>query len=81
MRLRYIGHASVTIETAARRIVCDPWWNGPAFAGGWLQYPLPRPEIADSEKVDFIFVSHGHEDHLHVPTLRTLRKDAAHGAA
>lgn len=76
MRIRYIGHASLTIEAAARRIVCDPWWNGPAFAGRWFQYPLPRPEIADSEKADFIFVSHGHEDHLHVPTLRTMRKDA-----
>lgn len=76
MRLRYIGHSSVTIETAARRIVCDPWWSGPAFAGQWFQYPLPRPEIADIEKADFIFVSQGHEDHLHVPTLRTLRKEA-----
>jgi len=76
MRIRYIGHASVTIEAAARRIVCDPWWNGPAFAGRWFQYPLPRPEVADSEKADFIFVSHGHEDHLHVPTLRTMRKEA-----
>lgn len=76
MRLRYIGHAGVTIEAAARRIVCDPWWNGPAFAGRWFQYPPPRPEIADAEKADFIFVSNGHEDHLHVPTLRTMRKDA-----
>jgi len=75
MQLRYIGHASFVIDVAGRRIVCDPWWNGPAFAGQWFQYPAPRPDGVDDGPVDFVFISNGHEDHLHVPTLRGFRRD------
>ncbi len=77
MQLRYIGHASVVIDVAGRRMVCDPWWNGPAFAGQWFQYPEPRPDGVEDGPVDFVFLSHAREDHLHVPTLRGFRRDTA----
>ena len=76
MQLRYIGHAGFALDVAGQHVVCDPWWNGPAFAGQWYPFPQPAPEGIDTTGVDIICLSHGHEDHLHVPTLRTLRRDA-----
>jgi hypothetical protein len=76
MHIRYIGHAGVALDVAGRHVLCDPWWNGPAFAGQWHPFPRPRPQPEDTNGVDVVFLSHGHEDHLHVPTLRLLRRDA-----
>jgi L-ascorbate metabolism protein UlaG (beta-lactamase superfamily) len=76
MHIRYIGHAGVALDVAGRHVLCDPWWNGPAFAGQWHPFPRPRPQPEDTSGVDVVFLSHGHEDHLHVPTLRLLRRDA-----
>lgn len=76
MHIRYIGHASIAIDVAGQHLVCDPWWNGAAYTGQWYHYPLPKVEAVDTESVDFIYISHGHEDHLHVPTLRNLSKCA-----
>lgn len=76
MQIRYIGHASLAIDVAGKHLLCDPWWNGPAYTGQWHQYPVPQVEPADTQEVDFVYISHGHEDHLHVPTLRSIRREA-----
>lgn len=75
MRIEYVCHACLLIETEDLRIATDPWFNGPAFCGQWHVFPKP----VNSEKlldVDAIFVSHGHEDHLHEATMRLLPKTA-----
>jgi L-ascorbate metabolism protein UlaG (beta-lactamase superfamily) len=76
MQIRYIGHACIGIEIAGKRILCDPWWLGPAYTGQWYPYPTPQPEPGDSQHVDFLYISHGHEDHLHVPTLKAISREA-----
>lgn len=76
MLIRAIGHAGVAIHAANQHIVCDPWWDGPAYSGQWQQWPPPEVEPADRDGVQWIYISHGHEDHLHLPTLRTLNKQA-----
>src|SRR5262249_38822472 len=76
MRVRYIGHSSVSIGVAGRRILVDPWWNGPAFSGQWFQYPPPRPEPGEAGRADFVYLTDGHDGHLHLSTLRTIRRSA-----
>jgi hypothetical protein len=76
MKTRSIGHACLEIETAGLRILTDPWWSGPAYTNQWYPWPTPRPDGVDERPVDYLYLSHGHEDHLHVPTLRTLRRGA-----
>jgi len=76
MQIRYIGHASLAVDIAGLHLVCDPWWNGPAYTGQWWHYPMPHVEPADSKRPDIIYLSHGHEDHMHVPTLRDMPKTA-----
>jgi hypothetical protein len=77
MQIRYIGHACLAVEVGGRRILCDPWWTGPAYTGQWYPYPVPRLEPEESRRVDFLYISSGREDHLHLPTLKTITRDAA----
>ncbi len=75
MLIRYIGHASICVEAAGIRVLCDPWWSGPAYTGQWYPYPLPAPDASDAAP-DYVYISHGHEDHLHIPTLSKIARTA-----
>ncbi len=75
MKIEYICHACLLIETEDLRIATDPWTDGAAYCGQWHVFPKP----VNAEKLndlDAIFISHGHEDHLNEGTLRTLPKSA-----
>jgi hypothetical protein len=76
MRTRFVGHACLEIEAGGLRVVTDPRWAGPAYTGQWHAWPTPRPEGLEERPIDFVYLSHGHEDHLHAPTLARLRRGA-----
>ena len=76
MRITQIGHACALVETHGISILSDPWWKGPCFGAQWWVYPRPRLDVLDTVHPDYIYVSHGHHDHLHPGTLRTLPKTA-----
>jgi len=64
------------IDTGALRIVTDPWFAGPAFSKQWHVFPKPVDTDLLQES-NVILISHGHEDHLHAPSLRKLPKRAS----
>lgn len=64
MRITYIGHAGLFIETKAGSILCDPWFT-PAYFGSW--FPFPSNEDLDLQMIarpDYLYVSHLHHDHF-----------------
>ncbi len=70
MRVTYIGHAGLFVQTDRGSILCDPWFN-PAFLASW--FPFPSNEEIDPESIgspDYLFVSHLHQDHLDARFLR-----------
>lgn len=71
MRIEYVCHACLHIDTGDVRITTDPWFNGSAYCGQWNVFPRPvnTPILSESQ---VILLSHGHEDHFHAPTLRDL---------
>lgn len=71
MEIRLISHASVII-TSDVSIWTDPWLFGKAFNDSWSLFPLAVFDESLYETVDFIFISHEHPDHFHIPTLRSL---------
>jgi hypothetical protein len=74
MRVSFIGHAALLIEAGGIRIVSDPWWGQPCFGLQWWNYPLPATELVDTANVDYVYVSHGHADHLHLATLQKFSR-------
>ena len=75
MKLRYFGAASICIETPdGIKILCDPWFDTPAFIGSWL--PFPKIEFDYKQKYEYIYISHIHSDHFDINTLSKLNKDS-----
>jgi len=70
MKVTFIGHASLLIEANGVKVLSDPWWDGPCFGAQWWPYPLPYVQALEGQHVDYIYISHGHHDHFHPPTLK-----------
>ncbi|MGH9071307.1 MAG: MBL fold metallo-hydrolase, partial [Acidimicrobiales bacterium] len=70
MKVTYLGHAGLFIETSHGSILCDPWFN-PAFFASW--FPFPSNEHIAPEVIahpDYLYVSHLHRDHFDREFLR-----------
>jgi UDP-MurNAc hydroxylase len=72
MKITLISHASVVIESPDVRIWTDPWLHGKAFNESWSLLVSPAYDVSMLERIDYIWISHEHPDHFHIPTLRTL---------
>jgi L-ascorbate metabolism protein UlaG (beta-lactamase superfamily) len=70
----WVGHATVLIQTQGLNILTDPVWARTAgpFGIGPQRVAEPGIQFADLPKIDLVLVSHGHYDHMDVPTLRQL---------
>jgi UDP-MurNAc hydroxylase len=75
MKVTYIGHACMMMESGGTRILMDPWLTDPTYHGTWWHYPPLKMGARDLPKIDYLYVSHEHLDHFDPPTLRLLDKD------
>ena len=76
MKITYVSHACLVVETEDLRLAFDPWLDGAAYANQWNVFPRASDRTM-VDNADVIVISHGHEDHLHEQTLRSLSKDKA----
>jgi len=68
MKITYLGHATLLIEINGKKIVLDPFITG---------NPLASDIDINNLKVDYIFVTHGHQDHvLDVETIAKNNPEA-----
>lgn len=79
LRLAFVGHVSVLIQTQGLNILLDPVWSDRAspltWAGPRRVHP-PGIRFEDLPKVDLILISHNHYDHLDLETIgRLWRRD------
>jgi CMP-N-acetylneuraminate monooxygenase len=71
--LNFNAHASITLTINNIKLTSDPWYLGSCFATGWWHSNPPSEEAIERLKnSDFIYISHNHPDHLHIPTLEKL---------
>ena len=76
IKIRYINHAFLIIETDTFKFATDPWALGPAFnTGWWLQHKTVDNWKEELNSCDFIYISHNHPDHCHELTLSYIDKD------
>ncbi len=71
MKITMIGHSTVLIETAGKRVLTDPYFG----LHGNPAYARPRPPACTREElrsVDLVLVSHNHFDHVDRRFLRML---------
>jgi L-ascorbate metabolism protein UlaG (beta-lactamase superfamily) len=70
-RLTWLGHASFLVQLDGVSLLVDPVL-GPALFGGTPRNVPPGVPIERLPPVDAALVSHGHYDHLDLPTLEQV---------
>jgi L-ascorbate metabolism protein UlaG (beta-lactamase superfamily) len=64
VRITWLGHATVLLQTGAARLLTDP------VLRERVAHLRRHVTVADPGPVDAVLVSHVHRDHLDLPTLR-----------
>lgn len=73
MDVTWVGHATNLIDVDGYRIITDPLLTK-RVAHLRRRRELPTPDTAD---VDLALLSHIHIDHIHIPSMRKLRRSTA----
>ena len=57
-------------------LATDPWLKGTCYFGSWaLDHALTESQIQNVIRSPFIWISHGHPDHLHLDSLQLFPRD------
>lgn len=75
MRITFIAQASVLIQTSDCTIWTDPWLIGKAFNESWALFPAPTWTEEMYNQVDYLWISHEHPDHFHMPSLKQMPQE------
>lgn len=76
MKILNIGGATAIVEHNGKRMLFDPWLDDGIFHGAWYHYPPSKIGIQDLGHLDYIYISHIHEDHCSAGTIKHLNRDA-----
>jgi L-ascorbate metabolism protein UlaG (beta-lactamase superfamily) len=72
--LETIGNATLVCHDKRPVIVTDPWIAGHAYFGSWgLSHEIPAETLESINSCQYMWVSHGHPDHLSSGSLASLR--------
>ena len=71
MRITYIGHATLLLEVAGKRILTDPNFD-PALGRFLPRVSAPGIALGALPSLDAILLSHAHADHLSFESLAAL---------
>ncbi len=70
-RITWLGHASFLVQLDGVSLLVDPALK-PSIFGGIDRNVPPGVAIADLPPIDAVLVTHGHYDHLDLPTVREV---------
>lgn len=75
LRVSFVGHATVLMQTQSMNILTDPVWSNRASPFRFFgPKRVTEPGIAFDQlpKIDVILISHNHYDHLDIATIKKL---------
>ena len=66
-----LGNATLQLFADGRPVlVTDPWLVGTCYFGSWaLDHALTAEQIQNAVNSDYVWISHGHPDHMHHESL------------
>ena len=71
----WLGHSSLIIELAGKRLLVDPVFGNaaplPGIVRRFVDAPIERDELPP---LDYVLITHDHYDHLEYATIRALRE-------
>lgn len=74
-RVTWLGHSTVLIEIAGKRVLTDPIWSDGVSPLAWIGparwYPPPLT-LDQVSPVDIVLISHDHYDHLDQSTIEKM---------
>ena len=72
-----MGNALLQVCDSGQPVLStDPWLKGTCYFGSWaLDHALTESQIRSVTSSKFIWISHGHPDHLHLESLQLFPKD------
>lgn len=76
MKITHFGASTIIVEHRNKRILFDPWLDDGIVYGAWYRWPPSEVKPEQVGKLDYIIISHIHEDHCSAGTLRHLDKNA-----
>jgi len=74
MKLTFLQSSSVILEDKNTKILTDPWLVDGELYGSWVHYPPSKFLPEDFNDVDYIYLSHIHQDHFSQKTLKQMSK-------
>lgn len=74
MKISFVGHACILLQTGPVQLLMDPWLDGEVFNHSWALHPQPVLSEEDLARVTHLWISHEHPDHLSMPTLQAIPK-------
>lgn len=75
LRITWMGHSSVLVESNGRRVLTDPVWGeraSPSSILGPERFHAPPIALDAIGALDAVVISHDHYDHLDHPTIVAL---------
>jgi L-ascorbate metabolism protein UlaG (beta-lactamase superfamily) len=75
LRISFVGHASILLQTGSLNILLDPVWSeraSPVTFAGPRRVNAPGIPFDDLPPINAVLVSHNHYDHLDATTLSAL---------
>ena len=75
LAITWIGHSTFLIQSNGVNVLTDPIWSNRAsplqFAGP-RRYAPPAIRFETLPRIDVVFISHDHYDHLDAPTVARI---------
>ena len=76
MVITHLGASTIIVEHKRKKIMFDPWLDDGIVYGAWYRWPPSKVLPQQVGKLDYIIISHIHEDHCSEGTLKHLDKNA-----
>ena len=69
-----IGNACLICHDGGPVLATDPWIKGSAYFGSWTtSHEIPAEQLAHVKACKYLWISHGHPDHLSQESLAQLK--------